>query len=149
MAATPDSPFKLPWVYHTPNILATSLHTKIKNTLCTMNSHFAHSFKNYFSIIKTNNYWMFLKWGFSLLYKLLGNFSSHFYGLLILQVYYPVFPLKALMSITFLSPRAQPEVVYFLYQMKAHIFLIANPKFQLQILWSFADITKSVKLNGE
>ena len=32
--------------------------------------------------------------------------------------------------------------------MKAHIFLIANPKFQLQILCSFEDITKSVKLNG-
>ena len=37
---------------------------------------------------------------------------------------------------------------FFLYQMKAHIFLIANPKFQLQILCSFGDITKSVKLNG-
>ena len=47
-----------------------------------------------------------------------------------------------------LIPQAQPEVVYFLYQMKAHIFLIANPKFQLQILCSFGDITKSVKLNG-
>ena len=32
--------------------------------------------------------------------------------------------------------------------MKAHIFLIANPKFQLQILCSFGDKTKSVKLNG-
>ena len=32
--------------------------------------------------------------------------------------------------------------------MKAHIFLIANPKFQLQILCSFGDITKSVKLIG-
>ena len=32
--------------------------------------------------------------------------------------------------------------------MKAHIFLIANPKFQLQIIGSFGDITKSVKLNG-
>ena len=32
--------------------------------------------------------------------------------------------------------------------MKAHIFLIANPKFQLQILCSFGDRTKSVKLNG-
>ena len=36
----------------------------------------------------------------------------------------------------------------FWYQMKAHIFLIANPKFQLQILCSFGDITKSVKLIG-
>ena len=33
-------------------------------------------------------------------------------------------------------------------EMKAHIFLIANPKFQLQILCSFGDITKSMKLNG-
>ena len=32
--------------------------------------------------------------------------------------------------------------------MKAHIFLIANPKFQLQILCSLEDTTKSVKLNG-
>ena len=56
--------------------------------------------------------------------------------------------LEALMPITFSSPRAHPEVVYFLYQMKAHIFLIANPKFQLQILCSFGDITKSVKLIG-
>ena len=56
--------------------------------------------------------------------------------------------LKALMPITFSSPWAQPEVVFFWYQMKALIFLIANPKFQLQILCSFGDITKSVKLNG-
>ena len=53
------------------------------------------------------------------------------------------------MPITFSSPRAQPEVVYFFdIKMKAHIFLIANPKFQLQILCSFGDITKVVKLNG-
>ena len=53
------------------------------------------------------------------------------------------------MPITFSSPRAQTEVVYFfLYQMKAHIFLIANLKFQLQILCSFGDIIKIVKLNG-
>ena len=56
--------------------------------------------------------------------------------------------IKGPYAITFSSPRAQPEVVYFLYQMKAHIFLIANPKFQLQILCSFGDLTKSVKLNG-
>ena len=30
----------------------------------------------------------------------------------------------------------------------AHIFLFANPKFQLQILCSFGDTTKNVKLNG-
>ena len=56
--------------------------------------------------------------------------------------------LKALMPITFSSPRAQPEVVYCLISMKAHIFLIANPKFQLQILCRFGDITKSVTLIG-
>ena len=54
------------------------------------------------------------------------------------------------MPITFSSPRAQPEVVFFffLYQMKAHIFVITNPKFQLQILCSFGDLTKNVKFIG-
>ena len=52
------------------------------------------------------------------------------------------------MLITFSSPKAQPEVVKFLHQMKAHIFLVANPKFQLQILCSFGDVTKNVKLIG-
>ena len=37
---------------------------------------------------------------------------------------------------------------FFLYQMKAHIFLVANPKFQLQILCSFGDMTKNVKFIG-
>ena len=37
---------------------------------------------------------------------------------------------------------------FFLYQMKAHIFLVANPKFQLQILCSSGDMTKNVKLIG-
>ena len=32
--------------------------------------------------------------------------------------------------------------------MKAHIFLIVNPKSQVKILCSFGDITKCVKLNG-
>ena len=32
--------------------------------------------------------------------------------------------------------------------MKAHIFLISNPKFQLQSLCSFENKIKSVKLNG-
>ena len=32
--------------------------------------------------------------------------------------------------------------------MKVQIFLIANPKFQLQIRCSFGDITRIVKLNG-
>ena len=52
------------------------------------------------------------------------------------------------MLITFSSPRAQLEVVYFLISMKAHISLIANSKFQHQILCTFGDITKRVKLNG-
>ena len=53
------------------------------------------------------------------------------------------------MPIKFSSPRAQPEVVhFFLYQIKAHIFLVANPKFQLQILCSFGDMTKNVKFIG-
>ena len=37
--------------------------------------------------------------------------------------------LKALMPITFSSPRAQPEVVHFLISNEAHILLVANPKF--------------------
>ena len=32
--------------------------------------------------------------------------------------------------------------------MKAHIFLVSNPKFELQILCSFGDMTKNVKLIG-
>ena len=53
------------------------------------------------------------------------------------------------MSITFSSPRAQPEVVYFLISNESpYFFLIANPEFQLQNLSSFGDITKGVKLNG-
>ena len=32
--------------------------------------------------------------------------------------------------------------------MKVHIFLVANQKFQLQILCSFGDMTKNVKLIG-
>ena len=46
------------------------------------------------------------------------------------------------------SPRAQLEVVYFLISNESTDFVIANPKFQLQILCSFGDITKIVKLNG-
>ena len=37
---------------------------------------------------------------------------------------------------------------FFDIKLKAHIFLFANPKFQLQILYSFGDITKNGKLNG-
>ena len=39
--------------------------------------------------------------------------------------------LKALMSITFLYPRAQQEVVIFWCQIKPHIFLIITQNFQL------------------
>ena len=52
------------------------------------------------------------------------------------------------MPITFSPPTAQPEVVHFFNQIKAHIFLVANPKFQLQILCSFGDMTKNVKFIG-
>ena len=52
------------------------------------------------------------------------------------------------MPITFSSPRAQPEVIHFWCQMKAHVFLIVNPKFQLQILCSFGDTTQNANLNG-
>ena len=47
-----------------------------------------------------------------------------------------------------LIPQGSTGSSIFFDQMKAHIFLIANPKFQLQILCSLGDITKSVKLNG-
>ena len=47
-----------------------------------------------------------------------------------------------------LIPKGSTGSSFLLYQMKAHIFLIANPKFQLQILCSLGVITKSVKLNG-
>ena len=46
------------------------------------------------------------------------------------------------MLITFSSPRA---VVHFLI---SHIFLVSNPKFQLQIPCSFGDTTKNVKIIG-
>ena len=52
------------------------------------------------------------------------------------------------MPITFSSPKAQPEVVYFLISNESPYFLVANPKFQLQILCSFGDIPKMVKLIG-
>ena len=56
--------------------------------------------------------------------------------------------LKALMPITFSSPRARPEVVYFWFQMKAHIFLIENLKFRLQTYCSFGDMADNVKIIG-
>ena len=40
---------------------------------------------------------------------------------------------KVLMPITSSSPRVQQEVVLFWCQMKAHLFLIITPNFQLQI----------------
>ena len=50
-----------------------------------------------------------------------------------------------------LIPRAQLEVVFgffFLFQMKAHIFLIANLKFRLQTPCSFGDMAENVKFIG-
>ena len=54
------------------------------------------------------------------------------------------------MQITFSSPTAQPEVFFFFFwfQMKAHIFLIANLKFRLQTPCSFGDMTENVKFSG-
>ena len=53
------------------------------------------------------------------------------------------------MPITFWSPRAQPEVVYFLISNESPYFSdCKSKKFQLQILCSFGDTTKSVKLMG-
>ena len=64
------------------------------------------------------------------------------------DISHPAEALKALMLITFSSPRAQPEVVYFWFQMKAHIFLIANLKFRLQTPCSFGDMAENVKFIG-
>ena len=52
------------------------------------------------------------------------------------------------MPITFSSPRAQTEVVYFWFQIEAHIFIIANLKFRLQTPCSFGDMAENVKLIG-
>ena len=53
------------------------------------------------------------------------------------------------MPITFSSPRAQPEVVHFLISNESPYFsTVANPNFQLQILCSYGDMTKNVKLIG-
>ena len=40
--------------------------------------------------------------------------------------------------------RAQPEVDFFWYQMKAHIFLITSPKFLLQIHYTLEVVTENV-----
>ena len=52
------------------------------------------------------------------------------------------------MPITFSSPRVQPEVVLFWYQMKAHIFLIITPKFQLQVHNTLEVIAENVPISG-
>ena len=55
--------------------------------------------------------------------------------------------LKALMPITFSSPGAQPEVVYFLVSNESPYFLIANLKFHLQTPCSFGDMAENVGVN--
>ena len=53
------------------------------------------------------------------------------------------------MLITFSSPKGSTgSSIFFDIKWKPIFFLIVNPIFQLQILCSFGDITKSVKLNG-
>ena len=52
------------------------------------------------------------------------------------------------MPITFSSPRAQPEVVYFLISNESPYFCYCKSKISAQIPCSFGDITKSVNLNG-
>ena len=52
------------------------------------------------------------------------------------------------MPITFSSPRAQLEVVYFLVSNESHIFLTANLKFRLQTPCSFGDTAGKWKLIG-
>ena len=47
-----------------------------------------------------------------------------------------------------LIPRVQPEVVLFCCQIKAHIFLIINPKFQLQICYTLEVIAENVHISG-
>ena len=55
------------------------------------------------------------------------------------------------MLITFSSPRVQLEVVgffFFWYQMKAYIFLITTPKFELQIHYTLEIIAENVLISG-
>ena len=47
-----------------------------------------------------------------------------------------------------IPPGSTESSTFFWYQMKACMFLVSNPKFQLQILCSFGDMTKNVKLIG-
>ena len=52
------------------------------------------------------------------------------------------------MPITFPYPWAQWEIVDFLFQRKAHIFLIANLKLRFQTPYSFGDMTENEKISG-
>ena len=52
------------------------------------------------------------------------------------------------MPITFSSPRAQPEVVNFFILNESQYFSLCKFKISVQILCSFGDKTKIVKLNG-
>ena len=56
--------------------------------------------------------------------------------------------LKWYVPIAFSSPRAQSEVVLFWCQMKAHIFLIIAPNFQLQIHYTLEVIAENVPISG-
>ena len=60
--------------------------------------------------------------------------------------------LKDLRSITFSSPRVQPEEAYFWFQIKAHIFPILNLKILLQHVQtpcSFRDRKENMKFSGK
>ena len=115
-----------------------SLKTKLHPMIVRQYSHFKS--RRVFSCIKIsdlNQYFWFLK---KITYK-----SKLFW----LKNHLLVTCFKGPYADHIFIPRAQPEEVYFfLYQLKTHSFLIANPKFQLQILCRFGDITKSVKLNS-
>ena len=56
--------------------------------------------------------------------------------------------LKLDVPIAFSSPRALPEVVLFWCQMKAHIFLIITPKFQLQIYYTLEVKAENVPISS-
>ena len=53
---------------------------------------------------------------------------------------------KGLYADHILIPRAQPEVVYFLISNESPYFLIANPKFQLEVLCSFWRYNKKCEI---
>ena len=56
--------------------------------------------------------------------------------------------LKWYVPITFWALRAQPDVVLFWYQQKAHIFLNITPKFPLQIHYTLAVIAENAPISG-